>query len=131
VLEIVEDDEEMPVADVIPDKFGERRCSGFTDAERLRQGGEHKRWIPQWGQSHERNAVTESRLYSTSCCHSEAALPDATGASQGHEGDIGIAKETAKIGQLALAADQRRARRGQRGELASSQSRRHGVYLVV
>jgi hypothetical protein len=97
----------------------------------LRQSGEYKRWVPQWGQSNEQNAVTECGLYGTSSRHSEAALPDATGASQGHEGDIGIAKETAKIGQLSLAADERRARRGQPGELASSRSLAHGVYLVM
>jgi len=131
MLEIVEDKEEMPLADVIPDELGEWRCRGLTDAEGLRYGGEHKCWILQWNQPHERNAVTESGFYGTSCRDSEPGLADSAGADQGDEGDIGIAKKTAKIGQLSLSPDQRSAGSEQRGELTSSRSRGHGVYLAV
>ena len=112
LLEVVEDEEHAPIADERGDAVDDRALLGLLDVERGSECGKEVGGVGDVREADERGAVGKLRRQAMRELDREAGLPHAPRARHRH--DPVRAHELGKVGELALAAEQFRARLRQR-----------------
>ena len=113
LLEVVDHQQELPVAQVRLQLLQGRPVAPLGDVERRGERRGHQRRVAHGGQGDEGRAVGERRLEGARHRQRQARLADAAGPPQGDEPDARALQQLADGGGLALAADQRGQRRRQ------------------
>ena len=111
LLEVVEEQERLPVADQRDDALAERPLLGLLHVEGLREGGHEVRGVGDVSQRDERDAVEELGREQPAELDEDARLADPAGA--GDRDDSVLADEVGERRQVVGAADERRGRLGQ------------------
>ena len=112
LLEVVEDEQHLAVADERDDAVGERALLRLLHVERRCERGEEAARVGHVGEPGERRAVGELRRKRARDLGRKARLPDS--ARSGHRHDAIRAHEVGEVRELPLPAEQLRARFRQR-----------------
>ena len=114
MLEIVEHEEQAPVAKLRNKTGDDGPGARFPDAERLGDRGANQAGSLHRGQLDKGDAVAEVGRPRSRDVERETGLADATGSGQGHQADIRTQHERCQGGRLLAAADKRRERQWRR-----------------
>jgi hypothetical protein len=113
LLEVVEDQQQVPIAEVPHHAAGERPVARLAHAEGLRDRRGDEVRVASRGEGDEGDAGGEVRREDLGHPQRQARLADAARTGQRQEADAPVPEEVAERGDLALPSDQRRQRNGE------------------
>ena len=109
-LEVVQEEQQLAVADSPRERVLERLSRLFTDVEHLRDRGQNLRRVVDPCEPDEERAVDERARDATGYLEGEARLAGATGTGERHERCVAT-DELREVAELPIAIDERQTRR--------------------
>jgi hypothetical protein len=115
MLEVIEHQQELPLAEGVAKTIEHRPRATFTNIKRSRNDRRHERGITDWRQWDKNDAIREGINQKSGDCERQLGLADATRSSEGEQPHIVTLQERAGRVDLCLAADKARDRPRQIG----------------
>ncbi len=122
VLEVVEDEQHLPLAQIIGQAVAQGTAAHLAQTQRLGDGGDDETRLAEGVEGHEPDPVRERIGHLGRDLDGQPGLANPAGAGEGQQADVGAEQQGGGRGSLALAADEG----SERGRQIRSTGRKSG-----